>query len=551
MRYFAFFPLCLTIAGLAACDQAIDERYGGLVVIPIEEVTFTSIDEVAGVDPVNSVDLPWPRPSQFSAPDLTPQEAAARASQAAENAALAGQSAASAENSLEAAEIALAEANAALAAAEAAARLGGGDSLTFDPSILNVGTQDLNSSSSGTDVNGDRPLERPTPFPQSFDQLAAFQADQANLAALEADRIRRAEEERARQIAAGEAERLREAERQAAQAAEQAAQAAQAAEQERARLAQAEKAAEDAAAEAQRLASIGTSVDQTAPLPSQIDEHSDKLIASSLFLPLDYSQGKAISTPGELQALYAQTNFDLAQVIAGDPVPSLILERLPQQFEALNQTNHPLLKELFIKSVLPICLVSNARIKQERAYILASQDTGEQLDRALDSALRGLGAKYGVATRSALLTRVNTIPVSLCVAQAVLESRWGMGADVVDQNALFGPWVRGAQGADLIRGHSDQGGKSVPFTSLQAAAHTYMLYLNTSETLSAFRSARAQAQSSNRSFSGLSAAGLMGPYSPDKPNYADLLGRLIRENQLDQYDLARLADGRRQAIPVL
>ena len=51
--------------------------------------------------------------------------------------------------------------------------------------------------------------------------------------------------------------------------------------------------------------------------------------------------------------------------------------------------------------------------------------------------------EYQADSLDALLIKVDTIPVSLALAQAVIESGWGTSRFAYEGNALFGQYVWG------------------------------------------------------------------------------------------------------------
>ena len=68
---------------LGACDRAIDDRYAGLVVIPVEEVPLDELSEdqaeAGALDPIYelvSTDIPRVRPDRIPERESTPAQAA-------------------------------------------------------------------------------------------------------------------------------------------------------------------------------------------------------------------------------------------------------------------------------------------------------------------------------------------------------------------------------------------------------------------------------------------------------------------------------------------
>ena len=57
--------------------------------------------------------------------------------------------------------------------------------------------------------------------------------------------------------------------------------------------------------------------------------------------------------------------------MAGQPVPNLIVQRMPEDMADLGAQNRALMKDVFIKTVLPLCLRANARVAEERVRLEA------------------------------------------------------------------------------------------------------------------------------------------------------------------------------------
>ena len=518
-----FTSIFLTAAfGLSACDQAIDDRYGGLVVVPVEEEVIFDSEPPTLV----AAAIPPRRPDSVLGPipivilddeDLPqPQEIVIAEDEALADLALAG-----AEASLSAAEQALAEERALAQAATLDFGLSETGQAVQDPDLS------FGSNGSGGDV-ADLSFGSADLAPSGdFGSLAGLQEAQEQLA-----------------LAQQEAARLAGGITPIANLEED----SQTGDPD---LGSPIEGTPTSNAIETDLANVIDTASSNASDVSPDEGETSKVAQRSIFLPLSYDDGEPLITPSDLEDLYQEASYDLTQVIAGEPVPGLILQRLPERLGALNQSDRPLLKELFIKTALPLCLVSNERIRQERAYVLNAEDTSEQLMEVRDPVIAGLGAKYSVTTRRDLLKAVDTIPVSLCLAQAIFESRWSLEETSIKQNALFGGWVRGQTNADSAgpTEESLEEGALVSFASLQAATDAYALHLNRDSSFAEFRDARVIQHQEQGTFSGLDGAAFVSAYAPKTPEYADLLVLLIRENQLDQYDLAQLS-GERTAVPV-
>lgn len=118
-----------------------------------------------------------------------------------------------------------------------------------------------------------------------------------------------------------------------------------------------------------------------------------------------------------------------------------------------------------------------------------------------------------------LLLRVDAVPTSLALAQAVMES----GLRIGDDHNPFGR-------------HSGKRHETKRFASLQAAIDDYLKQLNTGKDYQNFRQQRAQLRNKNRKLHGEALAAALSVYSDRRTVYTDKLKTVIAIHQLAQLD---------------
>ena len=92
--------------------------------------------------------------------------------------------------------------------------------------------------------------------------------------------------------------------------------------------------------------------------------------------------------------------------------------------------------------------VNNQRILDDRARLAALANTSDEaLSRADRRFLAGLVDRYEIDTsassedqRAELMVRLDTVPMSLALTQAAMESAWGTSRFAREGNNLFGQW---------------------------------------------------------------------------------------------------------------
>ena len=155
------------------------------------------------------------------------------------------------------------------------------------------------------------------------------------------------------------------------------------------------------------------------------------------------------------------------------------------------------MKEVFIKTVLPLCLRANVRVAEERSLLnsIPVEFLGGDITTSQNRTARSLSAKYQSSDLNDLRSRLAPIPPSLCLAQAIHDSDWGRSNGVRAQNALFGSWSRDMLDPAIlvpVRGRADVARDRIVFEDLEAAVDAYILFINRHDDLQMFRTRRAQ-----------------------------------------------------------
>ncbi len=227
-------------------------------------------------------------------------------------------------------------------------------------------------------------------------------------------------------------------------------------------------------------------------------------------------------------------------------IPAVILDRYPAGINKLEVKDK---KKAFLHSLLPIALVALAEVAEERRQLVqilskfATQPA--RFDVAKDSKtapwmkplnsrerkfITHLTAKYRTTSVSGLLSRVNTVPPSLILAQGAIESSWGSSRFANKGNNLFGIWTWGGKG--MLPAKREEGKKHLVATydSLLDSVRAYILMLNRVKAYTQLRTIR------QRSSDPVAlAAGLLN-YSERGGVYVSDIGRIIEYNNLRDFD---------------
>jgi Bax protein len=230
---------------------------------------------------------------------------------------------------------------------------------------------------------------------------------------------------------------------------------------------------------------------------------------------------------GKLASYRMALTYDLRAIRQGhSAVPRVYLATLP---EALSHT-----KEI-------------AEHKGEVQNLLAELQGDGDLPLEKKARLAWFIDLYGARDPADLLSRVDEIPPSLAMAQAILESGWGRSRFSRSGNALYGQREWNKEGSGLVP--EDLGSEASfrvrAFDDLLSGVKAYMHNLNSHQAYARLRATRAQLRALRLPLRGLAMVEDLGNYTNENRNYARTLRQIIVENRLTDFDpvaLVRLKD---------
>jgi Bax protein len=237
--------------------------------------------------------------------------------------------------------------------------------------------------------------------------------------------------------------------------------------------------------------------------------------------------------------LFKSTNYNLEDVRKNKVVKPISLTLLPEEIKQIENTKKR--KELFIQIILPLVIKENNSIRLDRKKLFSILNKSKNT-KAEKNWLASKFKQYGVVNKdlSTLKVRMDEIPVSMAIAQAAKETGWGTSRFAQEGNALFGQWTWSGDGIKPAGADNDSTHKVMKFNVLQASVKAYQRNLNTHSTYRNFRSARAELREDGKKLDSLVLSEHLDKYAETGKKYVEILKQIIRQNNLEDFDDAKL-----------
>lgn len=191
----------------------------------------------------------------------------------------------------------------------------------------------------------------------------------------------------------------------------------------------------------------------------------------------------------------------------------------------------PKAKALFISAVLPAILIAkhNLDIEREKIHKLKEKKSWVKEDSMYYDQLR---LKFKASNIENLLKRMTTVPNSIVLAQAAVESGWGKSRFFKEGNNIFGMWSYNRKEA-RIRAGLQREGNSVYVRAYDDISQSIDDYFKTLGSARAYRDLRTALQSSHDAYELLP---YLKYYSERRLEYTEQLRKIIKYNDLTKYD---------------
>ena len=273
---------------------------------------------------------------------------------------------------------------------------------------------------------------------------------------------------------------------------------------------------------------------------TKLDEKLNKKFLYEDILTFDEQPTDVILlSAATIEELFKSTNYNLKDVRKNKLVKPISLDLLPKEIVKIENTKKR--KDLFIQIILPLVIDENNSIKLDRMKLFSILNKSKNT-KAEQEWLNVKFKQYGVVNKdlSTLKIRMDEVPVSMAIAQAAKETGWGTSRFAQEGNALFGQWTWSGEGIKPADAEDDSTHKVMRFKVLKASVKAYQRNLNTHSSYKGFRSARAELRDEGKKLDSMILSEYLDKYAETGKEYVKILKQIIRQNNLTDFDDAKL-----------
>jgi len=272
----------------------------------------------------------------------------------------------------------------------------------------------------------------------------------------------------------------------------------------------------------------------------KLDEKLDNKFLYEDVLTFDVQPSDAILlSAATIEELFKTTNYNLKDVRRNKLVKPISLDLLPKEIVKIENVKKR--KDFFIQIILPLVIDENNSIKLDRKKLFSILNKSKNT-KIEQKWLNMRFKQYGVVNKdlSTLKVRMDEVPVSMAIAQAAKETGWGTSRFAQEGNALFGQWTWSGEGIKPADAEDDSTHKVMRFKVLQASVKAYQRNLNTHSSYKGFRSARAELREEGKKLDSMILSEYLDKYAETGKAYVKTLQQIIRQNNLTDFDDAKL-----------
>jgi len=240
--------------------------------------------------------------------------------------------------------------------------------------------------------------------------------------------------------------------------------------------------------------------------------------------------------------------------LKNNSIPRIQPNKIPNDLKNIKDIK--LKKNIFIKLMLPMVIDINQNINMKKELLINIQKKyriGKKLSFNDINKLKHFGLEFNVKYNQdkipemlkQLNIKIQPIPISLVLAQAIVESGWGTSRFAIIGNALFGQWTFNKTTKNALLPINRDDGKthsiksfSSPYQSMKA----YMTNLNRNNAYNELRRIRYSLIKLSKPISSIKLANGLTNYSQEREVYVKKIKSIIKNNELTRYDNYKLQE---------
>ena len=246
----------------------------------------------------------------------------------------------------------------------------------------------------------------------------------------------------------------------------------------------------------------------------------------------------------DLNKYYKKNNF-IPEILTQENIGHLpIISELPDDFSEIQDV--PTKKKLFYLVTLPLIYNTNTSIMQERRMVINIEKkfARKELNKNETDEIIRLSKKYKLDYSEIntklfrkLKQRINIIPVSLALGQAIIESGWGQSRFATEGNALYGQWTTSEDKGIIPQDRDEDKTHAVlKFKNLSESVEAYMFNINTHQAYYNFRVIRRIDERIKYTDPISMKVKYLAAYAEIGDKYVDKLELIIATNNLQEFD---------------
>ena len=257
-----------------------------------------------------------------------------------------------------------------------------------------------------------------------------------------------------------------------------------------------------------------------------------------------YDTNSHITSYRKMQQLFLNSGYDLEKIRNKEiDVPRIFIQSLPDDFNMIESPKEK--KDLFIKFLLPLILKKNEELKSYREKLLKIQEKIEKNTKLSDDDKKFLDyvhQEYKTETGEIkdILIKLDEISVSMALGQAIQETGWGESRFLIKGNSIFAEWTWGGEGMLPRARKNGLIHRIKTFPTLYDSVDSYANNLNKTRYYAGFRKMRARLREQHKPLFGRWLMSSMVHYSTEKDRYILDVKRIIRDNNLDDFNDVKL-----------